>query len=556
MENRPIDILMVEDNPADVELMKEALQESKILTHTFIVGDGVEALEFLNQEGKYKAAVRPDLVLLDLNIPKKDGREVLKHMKNDPYLKSIPVVILSSSDSDTDIIKSYNLGANCYITKPIGFEQFLSIIQTIGDFWFSVVKLPSREIIKQYKNFAGSTRTTSEVNPFKSHLQVLLIEDNPGDAELLSDYLLASRTPTLDVKHETSLARGMEAYFTQPNTFDIILLDLSLPDSNHLETLTRLRNQISAPPVIVLTGNDDINLALQSLRSGAQDFLVKGDINERILQRSIRYALERKWAEDERTVLLARELSARADAERAVFLRDEFISLASHELRTPLAALLPQLEILKNLIQSKPSPVAYQKINRILESTHYQTLRLIHLVHELLDVTRIASGRLELDLTSIDLATLLKDIIERMQGQFDQARCPVTLQVPESAVGLFDQYRIEQVVMNLLINALKFGVGKPIEVTLSPPKNNRVRLVIKDHGSGIQKDKLPKIFDRFERADAPEKVAGLGLGLYVVRQIVDAHRGSIQVESKVNEGTQFSLELPLSLAKEEWPTAA
>src|SRR4051812_5206406 len=98
MENRPIDILMVEDNPADIDLMKEALKESKILTQLFIVGDGVEALEFLSQEGKFENAVRPDLILLDLNLPKKDGREVLKQMKNDPYLKSIPIVILSSSD--------------------------------------------------------------------------------------------------------------------------------------------------------------------------------------------------------------------------------------------------------------------------------------------------------------------------------------------------------------------------------------------------------------------------------------------------------------------------
>lgn len=556
MINRPIDILMVEDNPADIELMKEALQESKILTKIFIASDGVEALQFLSQEGKYEKAARPDLVILDLNLPKKDGREVLEQMKNDPYLKSIPVVILSSSDSDTDIIKSYNLGANCYVTKPIGLEQFLTIIQSIGDFWFSVVKLPSREIIKQYKKFASNVPSPHEVNPFKHHLRVLLIEDNPADAELLTEHLITSITPSFEIKNEPTLKQGIETFLSQAGGFDVILLDLSLPDSSQLVTLTRLRNSIKGPPVIVLTGNEDMNLAIQTIRSGAQDFLVKGDINQRIIQRSIRYALERKWAEDERTVLLARELAARAEAEKAVFLRDEFISIASHELRTPLASLLPQLEILQKLMIAPMSSASQQKANRILESSHYQMLRLIHLVHELLDVTRIASGKLELDLAPIDLTRLVNDVVERMRELLSEANCQIVVRTPPSVMGMFDQYRMEQVLMNLIQNAIKFGPGKPIEVTLTVPSPSLALLSVQDHGIGIQKDKLPKIFERFERADAPEKVAGLGLGLYIVRQIVDAQGGSIRVESTVNQGSTFYVQLPLKQTRESIPPAA
>ncbi len=139
---KEIEILLVEDNPGDVRLTTEALSEGKILNNLNVVGNGVEALAFLNQEGKYKDAPRPDLILLDLNLPKKDGREVLAEIKTNRDLKRIPVVILTSSSADQDIATSYNLQANCYITKPLGLDQFLTVIQSIEQFWLTVVKLP------------------------------------------------------------------------------------------------------------------------------------------------------------------------------------------------------------------------------------------------------------------------------------------------------------------------------------------------------------------------------------------------------------------------------
>jgi two-component system, chemotaxis family, response regulator Rcp1 len=139
---KEIEILLVEDNPGDVRLTTEALSEGKILNNLNVVGNGVEALAFLNQEGKYKDAPRPDLILLDLNLPKKDGREVLAEIKTNRDLKRIPVVILTSSAADQDIATSYNLQANCYITKPVDLDQFLTVIKSIEQFWLTVVKLP------------------------------------------------------------------------------------------------------------------------------------------------------------------------------------------------------------------------------------------------------------------------------------------------------------------------------------------------------------------------------------------------------------------------------
>jgi chemotaxis family two-component system response regulator Rcp1 len=139
---RNVEVLFVEDNPGDVRLTREALKEGKLRANLHVVGDGVEAMAFLRREGKYAAAPRPDLVLLDLNLPKKDGHEVLAEIKGDDSLKRIPVVILTTSRAEEDILKTYNLHANCYITKPVDLDQFMKVVQSIEDFWLTLVRLP------------------------------------------------------------------------------------------------------------------------------------------------------------------------------------------------------------------------------------------------------------------------------------------------------------------------------------------------------------------------------------------------------------------------------
>jgi two-component system, chemotaxis family, response regulator Rcp1 len=140
---KPLEILLVEDNPVDVCLTEETLKDSSLVTNLSVVGDGVEALAYLRREGKYARASRPDLILLDLNLPKKDGREVLAEIKVDPRLKCIPVVVLTTSCADRDIFNVYELHANCYITKPVDLDQFSTVVKSIQNFWFTTVKLPS-----------------------------------------------------------------------------------------------------------------------------------------------------------------------------------------------------------------------------------------------------------------------------------------------------------------------------------------------------------------------------------------------------------------------------
>ena len=143
-QGKAIDILLVEDNPGDVVLAQEALKESKVRNKLFVVDDGVEAMAFLRRQGQYAGAPRPDLILLDLNLPRKSGREVLAEVKGDEELKRIPVVVLTVSKAEEDIIKCYSHHANCYITKPLDFNQFMEVTKSIEEFWLTIVRLPPR----------------------------------------------------------------------------------------------------------------------------------------------------------------------------------------------------------------------------------------------------------------------------------------------------------------------------------------------------------------------------------------------------------------------------
>ncbi len=141
-DNRPVEILLVEDNPGDERLTREALKEGKVYSNLHWVKDGVEAMDFLRRQAKYQDAPRPDIILLDLNLPKKDGREVLQDIKNDDQLKRIPVVVLTTSKAEEDVLRTYNLHANCYVTKPVDLEKFIVVVKSIDRFWLTVVTLP------------------------------------------------------------------------------------------------------------------------------------------------------------------------------------------------------------------------------------------------------------------------------------------------------------------------------------------------------------------------------------------------------------------------------
>lgn len=250
------------------------------------------------------------------------------------------------------------------------------------------------------------------------------------------------------------------------------------------------------------------------------------------------HALKDRWEEMR---------SSRDEARRLLSLRDEFISVASHELKTPLTPIVIQHMILGRKIR-KDGSVSAGDLEKFLESSDRQLKRMSTLIDELLDVSRISLGRLSIQVSGeVDLVKIVKDVISRFAPVLQEAGCQINLNSPESKMGDWDPGRIEQVVTNLLTNAMKYGAGKPIEIRIDAREGRSV-LTVRDHGIGIAESDLERIFDRFERAVSMKDFSGLGLGLYVSRSLIEAHRGSIRVESEPGKGSTFIVELPEKLA--------
>jgi signal transduction histidine kinase len=230
-----------------------------------------------------------------------------------------------------------------------------------------------------------------------------------------------------------------------------------------------------------------------------------------------------------------------ADARRAIEVRDEFISVASHELYTPITS----MNLAIQGIQSGVLPRTPQALDHVFAVTARQIRRLTRLIDELLNVSRIDAGRLQLDLEPIDLAQVVREIVQRFEEDLASSGSSVAIRAEAPVIGRWDNLGLEQVIVNLLSNAIKFGTGKPIEITVECDAT-LARLVVRDHGTGIAPDRVPHIFERFERGVTTRQYGGLGLGLYIVKGIVDAFGGVIHVESKLDEGSIFTVELPLA----------
>jgi signal transduction histidine kinase/CheY-like chemotaxis protein len=551
--------------------------------------------------------------------------------------------------------------------------------------------------------------------------RILLVEDNPGDADLVRE-ALASASDRIEIAHVDSLAGARERLAV--GSIDVVLLDLSLPDATGLQGVERLHGAAPDVPIVVLTGNQDEVLGARAVQAGAQDYLVKGQTDEWLLVRAMRYAIERQQVHVERTRLLAQEHAARVAAEahreraaflaevsvrlagslddaglderlgevaalavprfadccviarfgastrrlvavkhvaaekelivralypdatagaalpaakpveergqsvpppsaasalvgtaqdppssamihdlaassvmtarldshegtegtitflhtvesgrlhspedrtmmqdlarsaslaienarlynevrRAVSLREEFVSIASHELRTPLTTLTLQLDGLRGLLADVHEPLRARLLEKHLK-LHKQAGRLEQLVNDLLDVAQSSAAHLTLDLHRVDLCQLTRQVTDRLAEVASKAGCTVEIRAKEPVVGRWDPRRLEQLLTNLLSNALKYGKGKRVEIDCSNALG-AAALSIRDHGIGIAPADAARIFERFERAVSARQFSGLGLGLHIARSIAIAHGGSIVVRSELGQGATFLVSLP------------
>jgi signal transduction histidine kinase len=244
---------------------------------------------------------------------------------------------------------------------------------------------------------------------------------------------------------------------------------------------------------------------------------------------------------------LGRALRAALDEmEHAIQAREEFLSVASHELRTPLTSLKLQNQIRgRNIEKGILEAFSPDKLKRMMTIDGLQIDRLIRLVDDMLDISRIRTGRLTMDFEDMDFSALVRDMTERLHAQLEAAGCKVEMDCQAPLNGHWDRFRLEQVVANILVNAAKYGEGKPVHVSTLEQAGHAV-LKVKDHGRGIDPESLQRIFERFERAIKSSEVSGLGLGLYIAREIITQHGGTISVESQIGAGSTFTVALPMN----------
>lgn len=271
----------------------------------------------------------------------------------------------------------------------------------------------------------------------------------------------------------------------------------------------------------------------------------------------VELSLQRVGGEQERVVTIARDITDRRQAEvereflyhkalAAVQARDEFLSIASHELRTPLTSLHLLIgALLRSADRGGADWTAGSnlKLAERLRIADRQVKRLARLIDQLLDVSRISTGQFQVEAEEVDLAAIVQDVADRFATDASQAGCEVQLRASEPVIGLWDRMRLEQVVVNLFSNAIKFGEGRPVVIEVSGD-GKQARLMVRDHGVGISAEAQLRIFQRYERASDSSNYTGLGLGLYIVQRIVEAHGGQIMVESEPGEGTLFTIQLP------------
>jgi two-component system sensor histidine kinase/response regulator len=357
-------------------------------------------------------------------------------------------------------------------------------------------------------------------------LKVLLVEDDAGDAILLRQ-MLAQRSAEFDLAHVTRLDGALVKSHQQ--RFDVILLDLSLEDSEGIETFTTLRDGGSTAPIVVLTGFDDETTAVQAVREGAQDYLVKGKVDVDLLVRAIRYAIERQ-----------RTLTELENANRQI---SDFTAMMVHDLRSPLVNVIAIGDMVNDGLFGPLNDEQKKWLGRIVSSGH----KLVALVTNLLDLSKLEAGHMEVIKKPADLEQLLSATLENYQILARAKDIILTKNLPCSPVLIHaDVDRLEQVLSNLLSNALKFTpAGGEIEIGAAQA-GNEARVWIKDTGAGIAPDEIGQLFEKYKQTTSGKNSTeqGTGLGLLICKMIVEAHSGRIWVESEEGKGTTFTFTLP------------
>jgi PAS domain S-box-containing protein len=458
------------------------------------------------------------VILLDVAMPEMDGFEVATLLKKRERYRNVPIIFVTASVQQIEwIFRAYSIGAVDFLSKPLDPHAVRAKVAVFVELYRQRKLLDRQAALLEDGERRG--RGTA-VAP-------LLSEDARSHPDL------AERVPHIVW---TADAAGRIEYFNQRW---YVLTGRSLEDSLGEAWLGALDEEdvplTRAHWAEAVAHRQPVRLETRlRLANGQPAWFLFSAVPE---------GDDQTWVGTLTDVDDLRR--AQNDARSAIALRDEFLSIASHELRTPLTALQLKLKTLARAVPNACSQEARPMLESRIDSAIRQSERLERLIERLLDVSRIASGGMRLEVEELDLSALVSELVDRYRDEAEQAGSVVDLETHGPLIGRWDRVRMEQVVINLLTNAIKYGAGRPIDVHLKGTSGG-ARLVVRDRGIGLDPAKASRVFERFERLAPIESYSGLGLGLYIVRKAVEAHGGRIAVDSAPGQGATFVVEVPLA----------
>ncbi|NNU43973.1 hybrid sensor histidine kinase/response regulator [Ramlibacter montanisoli] len=377
------------------------------------------------------------------------------------------------------------------------------------------------------------THTPQDVN-------VLLVDDLQENLVALEALI---RQPGRRIHTVRSGEQALSLMLEHP--FALAILDVQMPSMNGFELAELMRGTErtrSIPIVFVSAGGRELNYAFRGYESGAVDFLYKPLDPHAVRSKvSVFVDLFRQRQELQ---------EAKAQLQRAVSMRDDFMSMIAHELRNPLNSVYLQAQLRRRMLAA-PKPPDSQTMLKMVERDERQIRSMVRLLDDMLDVSRARTGKLAIVPAPYDLVASTTAVVEAIQEQANASGVTVTLAAPDALPMKGDEFRIEQVITNLMTNALRYGQGKPVAVTVGLRETEPEAFVsVRDQGMGVKPEDQERIFEQFERTEGTAQIAGLGLGLYIARQIAQAHQGRLEIRSSPGEGAEFILSLPLDAPEE------
>lgn len=386
--------------------------------------------------------------------------------------------------------------------------------------------------------------------------KLLIVDDLPENLQALEAIIRSDDRIIYQANSgEEALALMLE------HEFALAILDVQMPGMDGIELAELMRGTERTrhiPIVFVTAAATELNYAFMGYETGAVDFLYKpldiGAVRSKVnvfvslyqqrqeIQRQM-VELQKSWSEQE--ALLNQLRIAQAELQHAVKMRDEFMSMVAHELRTPLNTLLLDSQVRTlQLDRGNMGAFGAEQLRKMISRDRNQVQSMIRLIDDMLDVTRMRSGRLSVRPAEVELYGLVERVVDDLSHQAEEKGVQIHLQPHPPVQGVWDAFRIEQIIVNLLTNALRYGDGKPVEVHLEAD-DSYVRIHVRDQGIGISEEDQARIFESFERGSDNQVAAGLGLGLYISKQLAEAHGGALTLQSRLQEGSTFTLGLPL-----------